>query len=442
MTTAAMPSTPKASLPKQSLLQRLRMLRDIVRQRMAEDRTAQQAAALTYNTLFSILPTIVLALIVMSMVLTTEQVTHEEMIFFKHLGLTSLSTRGANGENSQLFITTLTNQVQKMRSVLQNPSTGVVGFITLLWGAISLMRVIETAFGHIYRVVTPRPWGRRLTLYWCVLTLGPLGLGISFYLSGVFVAMASSVAAGSVFLAPLSFIGSEVTLWLMIFLFYKLIPNTLVKWQSAMIGALVATVLYELGKYGFGLYVHYLAGYGKWYGNLGLIPLFMFWIYLTWNFMLMGLEVSFVHQHYAVLRRRLLQARQSSSTLVDSRWVLPMAVLMVRQFKLGKTVDADTVSNRLGISPEIAGELLEALEASGLAHGMDGQTRQYSLAKDPQSTTLDELLRAAAARCHSASEAMHTASEHDSPLRSPGMLEYQELEQQWSKSRTLAALAG
>ncbi len=260
--------------PQEPLLIRwltnLRIGWQILRARMADDRTGQQAAAMTYNTLFSLLPVIVLLLVVMSLVLTTDQIRQQEMSFVHRLGLSQLSNRGGNGATTkpEFLVQTIIKQIDKMRSVLRSPGTGVVGFITLLWAAVSLMNVIENAFNHIYRVSEKRPWPRKFTLYWCVLSLGPLAVAASLFASAKFIALAGSLHVGAGVFTPFGILVSYAGDWILIFVIYKLIPNARVRWQAAAIGALAATLLWEAGKYGFGFYVHDVAGYGKWYGNL------------------------------------------------------------------------------------------------------------------------------------------------------------------------------
>ena len=170
----------------------------ILRVRMADDRTGQQAAAMTYSTLFSLLPIMVLVLVVMSLVLAKNQILHEEMSLVHRLGLTQLSNRGGSGATTrpQFIVQTIIRQIDKMRTVLRSPGTGVVGFITLLWASIALMNVIENAFNHIYRVTDKRPWPRKFTLYWCVLSMGPLAIAASLFASAKFIAIAGSLHVG------------------------------------------------------------------------------------------------------------------------------------------------------------------------------------------------------------------------------------------------------
>jgi membrane protein len=437
----------------------------LLRRRIEEDRHSQQAAAMTYNTLFSLLPTLVLILVVMSMVLSSDQVATQETALMEMLGLSQLemrqvhpheagmttqpnssaATAPANSSedhnDAQLLTNTLTKTVDNMRSVLQQPGTGIVGFAVLLWGAISLMNVIETAGNRIYRVTEKRPWTRRLTLYWCVLTIGPLGVAASLYFSAKFVAATDSISTGRHVVGFFTILLSNAGDWLLIFILYKLIPNTHVRWISAAIGALLATVLWELGKFGFGLYVHYLSGYGKWYGNLGLIPLFMFWVYLTWNFLLLGLEVAFVHQYYSVLKRRFVLNRGFNAPLIDAKWILPLSILLVRRFEQGKKTTIDNAADELGVTLETTEQLLDALQQAGLVYAMGSIPRQFVLARAPEKITVEELLHAVANRCHTVAEAAMASPADNQFLHNPAMSELYNLEHNWHHTHTLASLA-
>ena len=414
----------------------------MLRSRMADDRTGQQAAAMTYNTLFSLLPVMVLLLVVMSLVLAKDQIQHEEMSFVHRLGLSQLSNRGGSGATTkpQFIVQTIIKQIDKMRSVLRSPGTGVVGFITLLWAAISLMNVIENAFNHIYRVTEKRPWPRKFTLYWCVLSLGPLAVAASLFASAKFIALAGSLHVGAEIFTPFGILISYAGDWILIFVIYKLIPNARVQWRAAAIGALAATFLWEAGKYGFGFYVHDVAGYGKWYGNLGLIPLFMLWIFLTWNFLLIGLEVAFIQQFFPVLKRRFLMSRGQKTTLTDSRWILPLAILMVHRFQDGKKLTAEAAANELGLALEPAEEMLSSLAKAGLVLAIGSQPKQYVLAKAPENISVEEIMHVASDRCHTIADTMLTTDETH-VLRRPRLREFYDLESQWGKKHTLAELA-
>ena len=438
-TPATQPDTPR--LKARRGFRHVAAFWQILRGRMADDRITQRAAALTYNTLFSLLPTLVLALVIMSLVLSGKQIQNEEAQLISRMGLNQMQTRGGGATQPSLFVNTITSQIQTMRSVLQSPTTGIVGFLTLLWGAISLMLVIEAAFNDIYRVTTKRPWARKFVLYWSVLSLGPLAVVFSIFVSARLFAIAESFKAMGLMFTPLTILVSYAGDWILFLVFYKLIPNTQVKFRAAATGALAATLLWEIGKYGFGLYVKDLAGYGKWYGNLGLIPLFMFWIYLTWNFVLIGLEIAFITQYYGVLKRRYVLGRGLQTPLIDARWILPLGVLLVRHFKKGEKISADRASAELGIPLEATTHLLAALAKVGLVHTLDGLPPQFVLAKAPEDISVEDLLKAARERCWLASDSAHAAPANDPLLCTAKLLEMHTTENEWHKRHSLANLA-
>ena len=93
---------------------------------------------------------------------------------------------------------------------------------------------------------------------------------------------------------------------------------------------------WELCKWGFGVYVNWTVRGANWYGPFVMLPLFMLWIYLTWSAILLGLHVAYMHQYYPLLKRQYFFTRMGRSAISDLRWVLPLGVLLYRQFKGGK----------------------------------------------------------------------------------------------------------
>jgi membrane protein len=153
----------------------------------------------------------------------------------------------------------------------------------------------------------------RVAIYWAAITLGPLL--ISIYLTSQVqpgidrlpeLASDGGAWAGQVSLARvavlqgvlgvLSYLAAFLATWALFTLLYVLLPNTRVKLRAALLGAGTAAVCWELGKWGFGLYVENAVGYSALYGSLGLIPLFLLWLYVTWLIVLMGLELTYMLQ--------------------------------------------------------------------------------------------------------------------------------------------------
>ena len=93
-----------------------------------------------------------------------------------------------------------------------------------------------------------------------------------------------------------SLVTSGVASWVLLLLLLTLMPNTTVHLRPALIGSLVAAILWKFAKHGFKLYLTKAVSYSVLYGSLGLIPLFLFWMYLTWLIVLFGLELTYTLQ--------------------------------------------------------------------------------------------------------------------------------------------------
>lgn len=414
--------------------------------RIKEEETFEQSAALTYHTLFSLLPTVVLVLLVISMISGARGASGSTIaesvqgFLVRQLALDQVHMTGSNGESLDL-VKFLTERIESARQIVQSPATGLIAFGTLLWGALSLMLVIERAFNQIYHAPQHRPWSRRITLYWSVLTLGPLAVAASLWLSTRLDSAASSFSAAIVVLKILQFFSAFLWSWVLVLLAYKLIPQAHVKWSSAIVGSFVGAVLWEAGKALFAVYVAKFVGYGKWYGNIGLVPLFMFWIYYTWQFILIGLQVAYVHQNYRLLARSLAYRNNSETPFADVRWVLPLGVMLFRQFQQGKPLIAAEAAEVLNLPPNVGEELLRSLNKAGLIHSVDcDEGEAYTLARPPENITAEDLLEAARATCAAPAD-MNMMTHDSSEFMKPALSQYQSAVMEWSTKTSLPKLA-
>ncbi len=439
MTTVPIKATNRQSVTfTAGILHWPRLLTKIILKRMDDDGMFQQAAALAYSTLFSLLPTFVIALLVTSLIGGSG---HQFQNFvLKQLGLNEIQIISTDKVTTDKTTTDLATyvmaQLESVRKIVQSPQSGIIGFVTLLWGAISLMLAIERAFSRVYRVKKERPLYRRLILYWSVLTLGPLGVAASLWLTHIFQNAAADVSVVHAMLRPLGLIAGYLVSFTLLTIMYKLIPDTFVRTSSALIGGFVGAVLWEGGKYLFGLYVTHFVGYGKWYGTLGLVPLFMFWIYLTWNFVLLGLEVSYIHQHFAILARRIARCAESETTMTDLHWVLAVGAMLAENFAVGKSLDPDEVAEELHIPLDVADNLLRGLEKAGIAHSIAGADKSYALSRPPENITAAELLASARTSCQTPSETTFSTPNGPRPIQT-SIAQLQKIEADWATTHTL-----
>ena len=173
----------------------------------------------------------------------------------------------------------------------------VVGLLFLLISSLFLLSTIEDAFNDIWRVRKGRKVFQRLMVYWAVITLGPMLIIMSLSMSSTLLSMSvfstQSIVAGlTQFLLRYLPILLELGAFM---LFYHAIPNVDIRFRHAFIGGIIATVLFELAKLGFGYYILNFNSYQLIYGALATIPIFLLWVYLSWLVLLIGALVAAVY---------------------------------------------------------------------------------------------------------------------------------------------------
>ncbi|MCE9592372.1 MAG: YihY/virulence factor BrkB family protein [Planctomycetes bacterium] len=432
---------------------------------LRHDRATEAAAALTYRTIFSMVPLIVLALLIFNTFGDSKGVGSEvQGKIYDYLGLSTLAYSSSSGSHvtgdstrdpsqqkvdremkarvDQVF-KTLTDQVSQVRL----GSIGLVGIVLFIWAALSLIVTMEQTFNRVYNCPVGRPWVMRIALYWAGITLGPLLLFLSLYMSGRMLLAAHSLGVGAWLLGQVSHSAALSLSWLMLFLLYILMPNTRVDRRAALIGSFVTAVLFEISKWGFGLYVSKAVPYSKIYGSLGLVPLFLLWVYVIWLLVLFGLELTYTLQAMKGRRFKHLDTAPHNGTSGDPRWIIPLLARVAQGFETGRPVTHADLSIDLGLPGRAIEELTGLLEKQSLIHrvvgdkGSDGLTLSLPPEKIPLSRLLDlsrSLSLAPGLEPGAESQAMI-----DSRLKQPGWAALDQLEQAQRRgleSKTLASV--
>ena len=169
------------------------------------------------------------------------------------------------------------------------------GLLFLLVSALLLLFTIEETLNKIWRVENSRSVIQRLLSYWAVLTLSPLLMGASLSLTSYLVSTALQ-GEGNVAEARVWFLGILPFLFetLAFVLLYTVVPNKPIRFTHALIGGVVAAVLFEVTKRSFTWYISNFHSYEIIYGALSSIPIFLLWIYLSWLVVLVGAEITAV----------------------------------------------------------------------------------------------------------------------------------------------------
>lgn len=236
------------------------------------------AAALTYTTLFAVVPLMTVSYAMLAAVPSFQGVGQElQGWVFEHFV-------PATGAVVQDYLNDFSSQARKLT---------VVGIVLLAVTSIMMMKNIEAAFNRIWRVAKPRKGLSSFLLYWAVLSLGPiligLGLGLTSYIATLpLVTEATEVVGRGRLLSMLPTFLSAAAFTLM----YIAVPNCRVPFKSALLGGVVVALLFESAKRGFTLFVTQFPSYELIYGAFAAVPLFLLWIFISWVIILLGAELT------------------------------------------------------------------------------------------------------------------------------------------------------
>lgn len=245
--------------------------------RFLGDGCPQSAAALTYMSLFAIVPMLTLMYSMFSLVPAFQELGGqvEEFIFSKFLP--------SSGQEITQYLSEFSNQARKL---------SVAGVAIILVTALLMLSNIEKTFNHIWATTGGRKGLAGFLVYWAILSLGPLllavGMIMSTYLMSLRLVVAEVDSLGVVALL-FSYLPWLLT-WLAFTLLYVAVPNCKVRVVYALFGGLITTLLFETAKALFGQLVANSI-YTNVYGAFAVIPLFLIWIYLLWVLILFGAEL-------------------------------------------------------------------------------------------------------------------------------------------------------
>lgn len=251
-----------------------------------EDNCLVSATALTFYTVFSIVP--ILALVFAIAQGFGYQNTLQEQILNSY------------GQYKDI----LNNAFVYANSMLSTTKGGVIagfGIVLLLWSVMKLLISIEGSFNQIWEVRQGRSWVRKVTDYLTIMLVGPLLLIVS---GGIEVALQNEIGnmhlLGMVGTILVKLLAYALVVCVFAFL-YVVLPNTKVNFKPALGAAVISTILFELLGWG---YIKFQVGANRMnaiYGGFAALPLFLIWLQYSWYIVLFGAEVAYANQfvdHY------------------------------------------------------------------------------------------------------------------------------------------------
>lgn len=332
------------------IIKQLRVLSLAIRG-FRDDNCLTSATALTFYTLFSIVP--VLALV---------------FAIAKGFGL------------DQDLQVTILNKYPEYKEVLSNAfvyankmlstsSGGIIagfGVILLLWSVLKLLISIENIFNQIWEIKRGRSWVRKLTDYLTIMLVGPVFFMIS---SGITLTLNSKMGnfneylgIAGVFLVKLFAYSLVAGVFTFI---YMALPNTKVSFKAAFAAGIIATLLFEVLGWG---YVKFQIGASRLsviYGSFAALPLFLIFIQYTWYLVLFGAQIAYANQN--VEHFELADDIKNLSIRYKKKIALMIASLVAKRFHAGsKLMTAHEIASQLDLPIKLARNIINEFVETGI----------------------------------------------------------------------------
>ena len=369
---------------------------------LKKNRSGQQAAALSYHTIFGIVPLAIVTLLIFQSFPSYSYIGERVKNFiYDQANLTAFNSLASESDNPEETIKLTEHLDAIVARFFAETNKGQIGLFSILiviWAALALLTTIEKSFNNIWHVPSGRNLLHRIISYWALLTLGPLLLGVGIYIVTQYSKIADIQETVMSYVAPviLSYFVAAVAF----FLLYFVMPNTKVNFKAAIWGASVAALVWMAAKSIFGYCITELGLYRTVYGVMALIPMTVVWIYITWLTVLFGLQLTYTTQHLKSLdAAEIAAARKTEEHFIASDLTIINIVREIAEaFQDNQApVLPEDICGKLDIPAEFGQKILDHLVSSKLIVRTSEPQAGFMPARDPANIKLSEIADAIAA---------------------------------------------
>lgn len=338
-----------------------------------------RAAALTYTTILSLVPVLAIAFAILKGL--GAQNTLEPVL---------QKLAGDSQETISRIIAYVNNTNFK--------SIGAIGVMALVVTVITLLENIEMAFNTIWGVRETRPLQRRFSDYLSVVVVGPILILVA-------TSMTSSLQNQWIvkWLLQHEYFGEAVLLvfrlspyvsvWIALVFLYIYIPNTKVRFNSALLGGILAGTAWQLAQWAYFHFQVGVANYNAIYGTLAALPVFLVWVFTSWLIVLLGVEIVCIHQS-----RRHVGAYSGAngwSQASHEERALALMLQVCRHFREGGPLPvAAQLARELALRQDQVDKGVETLAGLGYLVKTGGSEAGWLPAREPSEMQVSQLLAA------------------------------------------------
>ena len=353
-----------------------------------EDACMLRASSLTFYTLLSIVPVVALAFGIA-----------------KGFGFHDMLERQLY-QNFPGQEEVVTRVVVFADSLLETARGGVIagfGLVVLFYAVFKVLGNIEHSFNQIWQVKRERTLARKLGDYLAIMLLSPI-LVILQSSATVFVTTQIANITQKIallgYFSPLIYHSYKLIpyflVWVLFTLIYLVMPNTRVKFQSALVAGIIAGSGYQILQ---GFYFTFQIGFARYnaiYGSFAALPLLLVWLQASWLIVLLGAEIAYASQN--VGKYEFEQDTTHASPGLRKLVALRVCLYIVRRFSQGTTpVASDQMADDLGLPLPLTNRVLRELTGSDILREVqlvDSDQQGFMPARDAEHLSISFILEA------------------------------------------------
>lgn len=371
----------------------------LLAQEVNRKNTFVKASALSYTTVLGIIPLVILIFCFSQGFLTEQAKTWVPETINRVVRNVTPYLESIPGEEGGIKVRHSAQRevVSYITSILNGidvKKLGLFGAIPLIMVAYSLLRTIENMLNDIWGVRKGRSFWRQLTRYWLVVTITPLLVLLSIWLTGTYQVQSifDTVSTRAWILRDIwGYIGPMLIVSVGFTFFYKLVPNTYVRFLPALAGGLAAGLLWHINNtLGF-MYINGALRWKSLYGSIGIIPIFLGALYLAWLFVLLGAHISFVVQNLEMFRGRHLADTLTPGQ--ERKVALACALLIAYSFENGKPGPTKSeLATMIGYPSSFLENVIFKLKQNCFIQENADLPPRFFPARPPETTTISQVM--------------------------------------------------
>ncbi len=366
---------------KSMLVSILRLIYVTVRE-FHQNELTLRSMSLVYTTLISLVPLLAFSISILKAFGIVENQLEPFLVNF----LEPLGEKGVE----------ITQTIMQFIGNINFGVLGIIGLLMLIYTSISVIMKIEDSLNTVWKINKGRSLARRFSDYISTLLIGPVLMFVALGLTASFEnnALANRILSIEPLGTIVYIIGILVPYLLVIMVFtfiYIILPNTKVKFKSALIGGVIAGLAWHTTSWIFAISVASSARYAAIYSSLALLIIFMIWLYLNWLIMLIGAQISFCHQNLRFLTLE-NEVFNLSTKLKEKLSLIVMYIIGLTFYNNEQRWTLESLTEHLKLPQDPVGNAVADLKNSNLIIETADEPPYLVPSRDTGTITLREIL--------------------------------------------------